>query len=49
VAFQEFKSAALLCDMLEANGFTVELGAGGLETAFRADARSARAQVRQLR
>ena len=41
IAFQEFKSAALLCDTLEAHGLTVERGAGGLETAFRAEARGA--------
>lgn len=38
-AFQEFQAAALLCQTLEAHGFTVERGAGGLETAFRAEAR----------
>ena len=32
--FQEHKSAALLCDILEKEGFTVERGAGGIETAF---------------
>lgn len=37
-AFKEFQSAALLCDMLEAHGLTVERGVGGLETAFRAHA-----------
>ncbi len=41
VAFQEFKSAALLCDALAAHGFDVQRGAGGLETAFRAEARGA--------
>jgi amidohydrolase len=40
VAFQEFKSAALLCDTLESHGFAVELGVGGLETAFRAEAQA---------
>jgi len=39
LAFQEFKSAALLCDTLEGHGFAVERGVGGLETAFRAEAR----------
>jgi amidohydrolase len=39
VAFQEFKSAALLCDTLEQAGFQVMRGVGGLETAFRAEAR----------
>jgi len=38
IAFQEFKSAALLCDVLAAAGFAVERGIGGLETAFRAAA-----------
>jgi amidohydrolase len=37
IAFQEFKSAALLCDTLEARGFAVQRGYGGLETAFRAE------------
>ncbi len=41
IAFQEFKSAALLCDTLEAHGFVVERGVGGLETAFRAQASGA--------
>lgn len=39
IAFQEFKSAALLCDTLAAHSFAVERGIGGLETAFRAEAR----------
>ena len=39
IAFQEFQAAALLGQTLEAHGFTVERGAGGLETAFRAEAR----------
>lgn len=39
LAFQEFKSAALLCDTLEQHGFAVERGVGGLATAFRAEAR----------
>ena len=34
VAFEEVESAALLCDVLEGNGFDVVRGAGGLETAF---------------
>ena len=38
IAFQEFKSSALLCDTLEAHGFKVERGIGRLETAFRAEA-----------
>ncbi len=37
LAFQEFKSATLLCDALNAHGFAVERGIGGLETAFRAE------------
>ncbi len=41
LAFQEFKSAALLCDTLAAHGFDVQRGAGGLETAFRAEASGA--------
>ena len=41
LAFEEFKASALLCDMLEANGFEVERGIGGLETAFRAEAHGA--------
>jgi amidohydrolase len=39
LGFKEFKAAALLCDTLEAHGFAVERGVGGLETAFRATAR----------
>ena len=39
LAFKEFKSAALLCDVLERHGLQVERGIGGLETAFRAEAR----------
>jgi amidohydrolase len=39
IAFQEFQAAALLCQTLEAHGFIVERGVGGLETAFRAEAR----------
>jgi amidohydrolase len=38
-AFQEVKSAALLCQTLEEHGFAVQRGVGGLETAFRAEAR----------
>ncbi|MBM3130131.1 MAG: M20 family metallopeptidase [Chloroflexi bacterium] len=38
IAFQEFKSSALLCDELEHAGFDVTRGIGGLETAFRAEA-----------
>ncbi len=34
IAFEEVKSAALLSDTLEENGFTVERGVAGLETAF---------------
>lgn len=32
--FEEFRSAALLCETLEREGFTVERGVGGIETAF---------------
>jgi amidohydrolase len=39
IAFEEFKSAALLCGMLEENGFAVERGVAGLGTAFVATAR----------
>ncbi len=38
LAFQEQKSAALLCDELEKHGFKVQRGIGDLETAFRAEA-----------
>jgi amidohydrolase len=38
IAFEEFKSAALLSDTLEENGFAVERGVAGLETAFVATA-----------
>ena len=41
LAFEEHRSAALLCDRLEAGGFTVERGAGNLPTAFRAEMRGA--------
>jgi amidohydrolase len=34
LAFEEYKSAALLCDVLEGNGFEVVRGVAGLETAF---------------
>ncbi|MCI0476324.1 MAG: M20 family metallopeptidase [Anaerolineales bacterium] len=42
LAFKEFKSSALLCDALEKHGLKVERGIGGLETAFRAEARGSR-------
>ena len=42
-AFKEFKAAALLCDTLEAHGFAVERGLGGMATAFRAVADSGKA------
>jgi amidohydrolase len=32
--FEEFQSAELLCTLLEQEGFTVERGVGGIETAF---------------
>ena len=32
--FEEYKSAELLCKTLEQEGFTVERGVGGIETAF---------------
>jgi amidohydrolase len=38
VAFEEYESAALLSDTLEENGFQVERGVAGLETAFVATA-----------
>jgi amidohydrolase len=41
IAFQEHQSAALLCDALEAYGFAVTRGYGGLETAFCAEAKGA--------
>ncbi len=34
IAFEEFESAALLSDTLEENGFQLERGVAGLETAF---------------
>lgn len=39
IAFQEFKSAAFLCETLASHGLAVERGAGGLETAFIAEAK----------
>ncbi|MGI6337184.1 MAG: amidohydrolase [Eubacteriales bacterium] len=36
MAFRETKSAALLCDVLEREGFTVERGVAGIPTAFTA-------------
>ncbi len=39
IAFQEYQSSALLCDKLAEQGFDVERGVGGVETAFRAEAR----------
>ncbi len=36
LAFQEYKASKLLSDYLEDNGFKVERGVGGLDTAFRA-------------
>ena len=32
--FEEFQSAALLCETLEQEGFTVQKGVGGMDTAF---------------
>jgi amidohydrolase len=37
LSFQEFKASALLCDVLEKNGFAVRRGVGTLATAFRAE------------
>lgn len=37
---QEYQAAKLLCDYLEKNGFLVERGIGGLETAFKATFRN---------
>jgi amidohydrolase len=37
-AYEEHRSAALLCDLLERHGFKVQRGASGMETAFIADA-----------
>ncbi len=39
VAFQEFKSSALVCDALEKHGMQVTRGIAGLDTAFRAERR----------
>ncbi|NLY09213.1 MAG: M20 family metallopeptidase [Tissierellia bacterium] len=36
IGLKEYKASKLLCDYLEENGFEVERGVGGLETAFRA-------------
>jgi amidohydrolase len=36
MAFKEFKSAALLEDLLESHGFKVERGVAGMDTSFRA-------------
>jgi amidohydrolase len=36
IAFKEYDACQLLTDALEASGFTIETGIGGLETAFRA-------------
>jgi amidohydrolase len=38
IGFQETRSSALLCDLLERHGFTVQRGAAGMDTAFVADA-----------
>jgi len=35
-AFKEYKACQLLTDALKSSGFTIEIGIGGLETAFRA-------------
>lgn len=32
--FEEYRSAELLCEALESEGFSVERGVGGIETAF---------------
>lgn len=37
IGYQEFKSSAALCDLLERHGFSVQRGASGMETAFIAD------------
>ena len=42
IAFQEFESCQRLSDALEAHAFTVARGIGGIETAFRAEARGTR-------
>jgi len=36
LAYQEVKAAGWLCDFLSAQGFKVERGVGGVDTAFRA-------------
>lgn len=36
LAFEEFKSQKVLCDLLEESGFNVTKGVGGLETSFEA-------------
>ncbi len=41
LAFQEHRSAALLCDTMERHGLRVQRGIANLETAFRAEARGA--------
>ncbi|HVE75242.1 MAG TPA: amidohydrolase, partial [Actinomycetota bacterium] len=38
LAYEEVRSAELLCELLEGNGMTVERSAHGLKTAFRATA-----------
>jgi len=35
-AYQEYRASSILCGVLQENGFQVELGIGGHETAFRA-------------
>ena len=37
IGYQETKSSALLCDLLERHGFAVQRGASGMDTAFIAD------------
>jgi len=37
IGYQEFKSSAALCDLLERHGFSVQRGASGMDTAFIAD------------
>jgi amidohydrolase len=37
IGYQETRSSALLCDLLERHGFTVQRGASGMDTAFIAD------------
>jgi len=39
LAFKEIQSSATLCGVLEKRGFKIERGIGGIETAFRAEAR----------